>query len=794
MDPQSDKSFIFSGYGDGLTMATVGKASRFTLVANDVAALSKGFPALFVDRIDHIEYDTAYHCIDRHGHANYCKGAPKVIPWNVDITSFGESQPNYFLVQYRAATQSGLYNLRISLSNISFVNFSNIPSYSAVWDTLSILNVLPGHADKFSEIIYLCPLNSEKCLCPSGFQLIVHMFRSYCSPCAKKSACLGQIASIAAGELQFKIAAIDFFGNRLSRGGTPFASVALQPNGLEKALTLQPHTNGDTIARLDVTQAGQYTINVVVINSAGSSEILGSPLVLAVQTADLSPASSSFDAPVVFTAGQVSAFRIRGRDIYGNTKQSKDCSEFLVGLVPTGEFPTMKYVTCRTAPDSTGSCQAVCAPRSVGILYVSVAFVNLHLDGSPLRAEVLPGITCASKSVLFGPGLSIATAGQAGSIMLLARDYMSNPKLLSDDQFIGTLSGPSRLAMSTTASERGMYQATYLVTCAGRYRVSMRLGGIFDTGGVLPELVVWPAAVCAAAGIARGDGLTLATASIQGGFVIMARDQFGNYVQSALPPLQVTLGNLSLGSFDADSSSKFSVRYTVFKSGFFNMSAYLGKWPIISNTTTAVLPAPARSLCASATGTALTLRTAGVKAIFTVVSRDCFGQQRSLDHDQAIAVQSSTGSLVGRLAATYYEGVLEDPILPTEYIDELDFSSHVKPTTHNHRNWVSARWSGRLWIPAEDTYTFYMVLKEQSERVRMWLDSVLLIDMVLFLQHVPSVLNHLARLCEFATFHAFLLTSVMFLAHSPLFLAVEQSWFSRIKQLRPFENAPTSSS
>ena len=307
---------------------------------------------------------------------------------------------------------------------------------------------------------------------------------------------------------------------------------------------------------------------------------------------------------------------------------------------------------------------------------------------------------------------------------------MSNPRLLSDDQFRGVLSGPTQASIEFTPLGGGRFNGTYVATRAGHYSLSVLLGGHFNTGSALPALVVLPSAECAAASLARGEGLTLATTSIQAGFVVMARDSFGNGLPGTVLRLQAALDNVSLGVFTADTVARFQVRYTPFRSGIFDLDITLDGRPIFGGRRkTHVRPAPLRSACSYAAGAALTLRTAGVKAIFSVVLKDCFGHHRSLESGQDIAVQVSTGREVGRLASTYYAGIFEDEVAVSEDFEALDFSS-APALADEPRNWVSARWSGRIWAPIDDTYSFYAQLRDPSERIKLWVDNFLLIDLV----------------------------------------------------------------
>ena len=725
-------SVEFSGHGDSLTLATAGKMSRFTLVANDLSILKGRKPTFLFERINPNGIETSYQCIDTLGHANYCNGDTATnTPWYIEVSAFDESQPQAFLAQFNASTQSGAYSIQVAVPN-QLASSDNILQANAQYlefiQSLSVVQVLPELGDQTSEIRFPCPALQD-CRCPQGYRLESQTLRSYCSPCSNKSACTGQIPTVTAGELNYIIIPMDRFRNRVTSSATTFASLALQPSGQQTLLTMQISSNGNTIASLFATQCGQYSITAFVVTTLGTVEIFGSPLVFNIVPAEINPNISLFDAPTVFTAGLPSAFMIMARDQFGNAIPGQVCSGFFVTLVPISTAPLSTLVPCTISPSSNGGCRAFCIPPWVGTLNVTVTFESQHMSGSPLAAEVQPGITCATKCLLSGAALTLATAGQPGYFVLVSRDRMGNARLISDDHFAGALSGPSQAGISLVPWTGGRHNASYTATCAGRYSVTVRLGGLFDVGDSAPPMVVWPGPVCASSSAAAGDGLTVATSSMQAGFVVMARDQFGNHLLSTAVQLQVSLGNSSLGVFIADSSATFRVKYTTFTSGVFFMTATLANMPVFNNVTVLVHPASVRSTCCSATGAALTLRTAGATAIFTIVSSDCFGRQRSLAPNQEVAVQSSTGENVGALAATYYEGIFEYPVVPAWAVDGLDFSS-PGTGTGAVRNWISAKWSGRLWTPGDDLYSFYSRLQESSERMKLWIDGNLLVDMV----------------------------------------------------------------
>jgi len=59
-----------------------------------------------------------------------------------------------------------------------------------------------------------------------------------------------------------------------------------------------------------------------------------------------------------------------------------------------------------------------------------------HVKGSPFSATVFPALTCGTRSIGSGDGLSLATAGIAASFTITAFDHLGNVRTTSDDIFV----------------------------------------------------------------------------------------------------------------------------------------------------------------------------------------------------------------------------------------------------------------------------------------------------------------------------------------------------------------------
>jgi hypothetical protein len=177
---------------------------------------------------------------------------------------------------------------------------------------------------------------------------------------------------------------------------------------------------------------------------------------------------------------------------------------------------------------------------------------------------------------------------------------------------------------------------------------------------------------------------------------------------------------------------------------------------------------PAAAVNLASTGHGLSLGTVGVKSQFTVVSADQYGNLRNKD-DGILVFLSSTnvsGDLFSRpetvvsrsgarstvlyraptsagyhymyafvanpggVMATYYSDAnMSDPKDHAQ-VSRIDFSgSNTKPSESLGFNvsW-GVRWSGFVRPSLAQVYTMYTVLAGEDERVKLWIDNVLMID------------------------------------------------------------------
>ena len=180
----------------------------------------------------------------------------------------------------------------------------------------------------------------------------------------------------------------------------------------------------------------------------------------------------------------------------------------------------------------------------------SMLFYTEHIVGSPYALDVVPGAADYPFTRATGAGLRSATAGSAATFTVEARDASNNVRStdneLEDPNDVIEVSVTSLddenvvVAASVLYTGSGQYAVEYTALKAGRYKVSVRTGGMdiyCGLGATSPcspfDLTVSPGPVSAATSEAEStvgamDHLLEAAAGDVAEFSIQAKDVYGN--------------------------------------------------------------------------------------------------------------------------------------------------------------------------------------------------------------------------------------------------------------------------
>uniref|UniRef100_A0A7S0EWB6 PA14 domain-containing protein n=1 Tax=Hanusia phi TaxID=3032 RepID=A0A7S0EWB6_9CRYP len=298
-------------------------------------------------------------------------------------------------------------------------------------------------------------------------------------------------------------------------------------------------------------------------------------------------------------------------------------------------------------------------------------FTASHVQGSPFTITVNPALTDFDTSILFGEGLSIATAGVTASFSIQVKDTFNNLRLEGGDNFTAQLSkslSPIVLSASIVDNTDGTYQVSYLPKIEGQYNLGIYLGTYQKTSSVYVE----PGVICAAMSVVNGLSLTIGTAGFTASFTIQAKDSFDN------------LRTLGVDNFIVRLDGPDTEEHNV-------LARYLGSSP---NTNL---------------------------GRFTVAYRTT----KSGNFGMSIFAAADNG-----LNTTYYRDPELNFAVYNEIVPNVDFD--VGDSTPNEYVGIvdgfSIQWQGFVKPQFSETYTFTGIVAEKDERIKVWLDDQWIID------------------------------------------------------------------
>ncbi len=456
------------------------------------------------------------------------------------------------------------------------------------------------------------------------------------------------------------------------------------------------------------------------------SSSLFSAMLLAVESIQVlagypDPRTSILHSDESSMAGSAHNFRIVVKDEYGNTARpdetdapSVQCKsrglEALLDQASLQVEATLRRDACSKCALPEGYSGSV-TPLVSGGASLWALLAGWHIQGSPMHLEVSPGTIVASRSEAKGDALSISTAGTQASFTILAKDEHGNlaepapPGLFAvmikrndsrsnDARHAGVEHEKSRagidmfpldmgpLDLVPEQQEASAWRLAFRVTHSGHYGVHVKWAGEHVSGSPFLCRVTY-GKTCSVTSFARGDGLTATTAGVPASFSILARDEYGNALTGV---------------------TSWSGRYFV---------------PILYSNDAQVRP-----------------QHLGIKPDDRPEHPTVVSTTRGGGHTMHVLLASAGG-----LAATYYS----DPNLLASSAREsvvtgqvVDWSSQIGDYTPEWNSGAGqqqygARWSGLIRASSDDLsltdpFAMYYRLRSPTERLKLWLDTVLLVD------------------------------------------------------------------
>jgi len=288
---------------------------------------------------------------------------------------------------------------------------------------------------------------------------------------------------------------------------------------------------------------------------------------------------------------------------------------------------------------------------------------------------------------------------------------------------------------------------------------------------------VVPAATCSSQTKVTGDGLTIATAGVSTQFTVTARDAFGNMRicsndsvtadgSLVLPPFVFTIECASGVHVLA-----YSPRGSTSLNHVLHVRAHEND--VVGSPFVTSLSAGHVSLKTSTiSGPGLTLSTAGIGASFSITAKDAYGSI-NLDRTARFIFRDTTGSIHGlstvgsngiytiaythTRSGVYAVGInvvecsgLVMSIYPYNDLASLLVQQQVslvrfRGSPHLLQDGTTpfkARWEGLLWPDYAQTYSFMTIVNDHDDRVKLWIDTALIIDQWSSLSTLQPVASH----------------------------------------------------
>ena len=178
-----------------------------------------------------------------------------------------------------------------------------------------------------------------------------------------------------------------------------------------------------------------------------------------------------------------------------------------------------------------GSHRVTFHPTIAGRYNIHVSLIKIDgkqvaVGGSPYSIEIIAGPVSASNCKAEGKGLETGRVGDEGVFRILAFDKFSNPIRRGGDVFDVKIVGPFSTAITPVDCGDGSYNASYTITKAGSYKITISVNATQIAGSpfslVLVEGDTHPSKTTLTG--ATNDG-TCGAASV---FIINAHDAYGN--------------------------------------------------------------------------------------------------------------------------------------------------------------------------------------------------------------------------------------------------------------------------
>jgi len=436
------------------------------------------------------------------------------------------------------------------------------------------------------------------------------------------------------GIISMQLVVRDEFGNVRSRGtDSQLLQTSVVPSPAlgtaDAPPVLSGQGNGSYVIRVEVQTSGAWTANVLL----NTSHVQGSPMPLSVKAGPFLPSTSVLIGNVAngrqvsMTRGLPAVFSIQAKDTFGNNVTNDETLRFNVLIRQKGVL----HRVCTVEPHPTGLHSATCQHASPGTYTLEVLSGDRHVANSPFQVQVAAGYTSASQSYAVGNGLTVATAGVGARFTIQTRDALAHLKTTGGDSFESSLNLSTHVVAVSVAdtSDTGSASAAWCgasVTATNPSYPASRLLNDVGVGDSSLTLVPSISVGIGPGSYLRIDSEVMLVTSTLSNVLQISRGQAGTNAGAHLAATTVEALYADCGS------GTYVGTFTATRSGLYDLNVQLGGLYSIQRMPHRVSVAAA-GLCAArsvATGSGLTLATAGRQARYTVTARDVY--DNDVDH------------------------------------------------------------------------------------------------------------------------------------------------------------------
>ena len=353
--------------------------------------------------------------------------------------------------------------------------------------------------------------------------------------------------SVAGEWSSFSIRVKDQYGNRITTSGTPvvFELFGLQSDGtyaIVQQSKISWSSKSGYVGQYYRERAGKHLIAVTI----GGKNVFGSPFSLFVDASILSVKDCTafqtrgLDLAMIDletlakeeglfgtrTMDQVDVV-VRAKDRFGNSVNAAGIN-FDFSTVPSLQI---------TLPRALGQGHVLYSftpgPSDDGGPYALIAHIRYsgtHISGSPFTLSVRPAIgpPQPGNCIASGEGLSFGTAGKPSSFAIQAVDYYGLYLTRGGQRFtVSMTKGVSSATLNVFDQKTGIYGVTFTATVSGFYSMQVLLSGLPIKESPFTVQVL-ASAISPQNSLTVGRALTVATAGMEGRFIVIARDRFSN--------------------------------------------------------------------------------------------------------------------------------------------------------------------------------------------------------------------------------------------------------------------------